>query len=158
MSRCRARIDALELDEVDVMSVKARLEQRTGRTIHLVPTPLAFNQTSGLCLSSATEDFIVYNGTVSRTYRDHIIAHELGHLLAGHNGSSGATTEHLFPDLVIDKAHFRVDGYSDPQEIEAEVLASLIQTRSRNRFPANTTMLLGVLETAFGLRRSPRSS
>jgi Zn-dependent peptidase ImmA (M78 family) len=86
---CRSRLAELELDHVSVATVKRRLEEQTGRTITLVPMALTALEPCGMCLSGDTEDFIVFNNEVSSFYQDHIIAHELGHLLCGHTDSAG---------------------------------------------------------------------
>ncbi|WP_314173995.1 ImmA/IrrE family metallo-endopeptidase [Streptomyces winkii] len=81
-------------------------------------------------------DFIVYEADTSKPHQDHIIAHELAHMVCGHRSGAGADVDNetarlLFPDLdpgLLRKILGRT-SYSTVQEREAEVTASLILER-----------------------------
>lgn len=83
-----------------------------------------------------TVDFIVYESETSKPHQDHIIAHELAHMVCGHRSGAGGTVDDetarlLFPDLapeLVQKILGR-GNYSSVEEREAEVTASLILER-----------------------------
>jgi hypothetical protein len=144
------------LDAVSATTVKAHLERVSGRPIRLVPMVLRSAEPCGMCVTGDGEDFIVFNTAASPIHQDHIIAHELAHMVMGHVASKHldrTTAELLFPDLgsaALRDLFTRAGSYSDPDEAEAEVLATLIQsTRHRQSLPKSTGMV-GYLEAAFG--------
>ena len=80
-------------------------------------------------------DYIVYEAGTSRLHREHIILHEVGHLLSDHGTTtvleprtSRALLPSLDPDLV-DRVLGRTH-YSAAEEQEAELIASLILERA----------------------------
>ncbi|MEU3711088.1 toxin [Streptomyces catenulae] len=84
----------------------------------------------GMWIAWPDVDVIVYAADTGHAYRNHIIVHELAHMLCGHRTADdliGPGTGALFPDLapqlVRDALHR--SGYTDPQEREAEMIASL---------------------------------
>jgi hypothetical protein len=88
---------------------------------------------------------VFYNPETSQLHAEHIILHELSHMLSGHTTGinagravSGGTISQLVPDLdprVIDTILGRA-GYTTAQEREAEMLASLIRARAAHSPPA----------------------
>jgi hypothetical protein len=106
--------------------------QRAGRPVELLPLEVDELPAGacGLWIELSDRDVVGFPAGTSRTHRDHIVLHEVGHMLAGHHG--GLTAASLLPDL--DPAMVRsVLGrtvYSDVQEQEAELIASLILERS----------------------------
>lgn len=156
LARCQSRLNELGLSEANTLTVKEHLERSTGRPIHLVPMTLKSSEPCGLCIRSEQEDFIVFNDSASPLHQDHIIAHELAHMIMGHVTSrhlNRSTAELLFPDLdpaAVGDLFTRTGGYSDPHEAEAEMLASLIQSRSHRQSLPRSPGMLGDLEAAFG--------
>ncbi len=75
-------------------------------------------------------DVVVYAADASDAYQDHIIVHELAHILCGHRTGDDPITQGadtLFPDLdpqLVRDVLYR-STYTDPQEREAEMIASL---------------------------------
>lgn len=93
----------------------------------------------GLWISAAERDYLIYERNTSPLHQEHIILHELSHLLCGHTGTATLTEEHarlLFPALdpgMVGRVLGRT-GYSTEEEQEAELLASMIlRTVQRNR-------------------------
>jgi len=79
-------------------------------------------------------DYVFYEPETSQLHREHIILHELGHLLCEHQPTEVIDEEviaQLFPDLNPTVVH-RVLGrttYTAVEEQEAEMVASLVRER-----------------------------
>ncbi|MFD9794625.1 ParH-like protein [Streptomyces sp. NPDC059070] len=130
LRRCRAIAASLELPvPFDAFELIAAAAEQRGRPIELMPMPWAPGVPCGLLVSAGQADYIAYAADTSVLHRQHILVHELSHLLCGHEGTlSAELTPHLASDLV-----HRVLGrtvYAEPQEQEAELLASLIIQRA----------------------------
>lgn len=130
--RCEEVVGRLEFpDPFDVHQLCRLLGEQRGRPIHLTPLPLPANSPCGLIVSTDTFDAIFYQANTSRLHQEHIIAHELGHLLGGHQPVTGLGTElseTLLPNLnpqLIQRVLGRT-GYAAVEEREAELIASLI--------------------------------
>lgn len=92
----------------------------------------------GLWIATDTTDLVCYERDTTRPHQDHIILHELSHLLCDHFPTTlpkALHTETLLPNL--DPAMVRTvlgrAGYSTDEEREAETLASLIRQRATTR-------------------------
>lgn len=86
-ARRRGRVLLRELGvrgPVDARALCDRLAARRGRPIRLQAQPIEDPGVSGACLSTGRTDFIFYESQTSPVHQDHIIVHELAHLLAGH--------------------------------------------------------------------------
>jgi hypothetical protein len=135
-ARCRARLAELDLPRpFDVQALCASVGRRRDRPIALLGLDLPPDAPCGLWLSAEHRDYIVYERATSPLHQEHIILHELGHLLCGHAGAPRLSEEHarrLFPVLDPDTVR-RVlgrTGYSSEEEQEAEMLASMILLRA----------------------------
>ena len=93
---------------------------------HPIPVPGPF----GVWIATAKADYILYQRETSKAHQNHIILHELGHLLAGHTSD-----EHdddlltgLYPDLEPDAVRraLRRTSYDSAHEREAETVATII--------------------------------
>ncbi|MFD9864275.1 toxin [Streptomyces alboflavus] len=135
---CRKRLASFELPETyDLMTLCAHLGSSRNRPLHLVPMPLSASGPCGLWLAFSDADYVVYEQETSRHHQEHIVAHELAHMLCGHRSGSGGSdpVATLFPDLdpsLVQDLLCR-DTYSDVQEREAEVMAFLLGERLRER-------------------------
>ncbi|MGW1867117.1 ParH-like protein [Streptomyces mauvecolor] len=130
LRRCRDIAASLELPvPFDAAELIAAVAEQRGRPIELMPTDWHPGVPCGLLVSAELADYIAYAADTAPLHRQHILVHELSHLLCGHDGTlSTELTPHLSPGLVR-----RVLGrtvYTDPQEQEAELLASLILQRA----------------------------
>jgi len=107
-----------------------RLGERRGRPLRLIPYPLPVPGPFGLWLATQQSDYIVFQRETSRPHQDHIILHEIGHILSDH-GSDDADDKYwrkALPDLspeMIRKALHRTT-YTCRQEREAETIATII--------------------------------
>lgn len=84
----------------------------------------------GLWVATDTADYIFYQQETSLAHQDHIILHEVGHILADHvsDGSDPAAWGTILPDIsyhVINRA-LRRTAYEEEHELEAELVATII--------------------------------
>ncbi|GAA1909687.1 ImmA/IrrE family metallo-endopeptidase [Streptantibioticus ferralitis] len=136
---CEALLDSLSVPGTcDISELCAHLGARRGRPIRLLPVELQSSQLYGLWIATDVADLIVYEAHTSKPHQEHIIAHELSHMLCGHHSGGkidDGTAEQLFPDISPDvvRGMLQRSGYSDHDEQEAETMASLILTRARRQ-------------------------
>jgi Zn-dependent peptidase ImmA (M78 family) len=84
----------------------------------------------GAWLAAKDADYILYQQETSKAHQDHIIVHELSHMLAEHASDEGDDDllVSLYPDLAPDAVRqaLRRPGYGDQHEREAETVATII--------------------------------
>lgn len=119
-----------------------------GKRIRLRPLPAAYTASlpCGLVIERAEDVIIAYDATSSAHHADHIILHEVGHLLLGHltdpdhpSSNRPATLGTTLPQTLaslfpgIDPATVRQvlhrGAYDTTAERQAELFASLIMSR-----------------------------
>ena len=137
---CRARLHTLESwmrleDVTDVRALCDVIETHSGRRIHLESWPLTAD-VAGFWLASDTTDYIFYAQDATPPHQEHIILHELAHILSGHAHTPidlKLLQNTYFPHLDHDVVHLALSRscYDSKMEREAEVLASLIEQRWR---------------------------
>ena len=138
--RCEARLQTLPLPHpFDARTFCTLLGDERGRPIalHGVEHLVEF---TGLWVVGPTADHIFFEQDTSRLHQELIILHELSHLLLGHQPLSvtGETLPAiLFPHLRRDRVlHvLRRAAYSRHEELEAELLATLILERTGGSAP-----------------------
>ncbi|MFJ9445996.1 ParH-like protein [Kitasatospora sp. NPDC101235] len=156
-------------DPFDAEALVHRVAEQRGRRIELLPTPWRPGVPCGLVVTTDEADYIVYSSDTSPLHRQHILLHEVAHLLCGHLGPLGESpfdgasageespgVRALVPSLSPALVH-RVLGrtvYSEPQEQEAELLASMVLNRAV-RCPSGVADAVGethsrLLEPFFG--------
>lgn len=130
LRRCRALASGLDLPvPFDAAELAATVARRRGRPVELMPTDWRSGLPCGLLIAAEQADYIVYVADTPPLHREHILVHELAHLLCEHRGTaSGELLPHL-PDRLVGRVLGRT-VYSEPQEEEAELLASLILQRA----------------------------
>lgn len=134
---CEAKLSTMHGEEErDVLSLRARLSALRGKSIHLIPMAIPGYSVNGMWISTNMGDFVIYEARTTRAHQEHIIAHELAHILCGHqavdNAENGVLRQ-LFPDIapeVVRRVLLRT-RYSDSNEQEAEMMASLLLARGR---------------------------
>ncbi|MGW1195874.1 hypothetical protein ACWD4B_08425 [Streptomyces sp. NPDC002536] len=128
------------------------------RPLHLHPMPMQAVRAGayGLWLATATDDHIFYEEHTTRLHQEHIVLHEISHILFDHH----SVTEHdgqlhrLLRDLDPQLIHRLLarTNYSTHEEQVAEMLASLMRTCEHARGAADRPPgMLGRLQAALGL-------
>lgn len=111
------------------------LALRRGREIRLVPIVTGPGSPCGLWVATAETDVIFHEAATSSLHRDHIVLHEIGHLLCDHRGGPAvdvALAGMLLPSLdagMVGRVLGRA-AYTDTEEREAELFASLVLERA----------------------------
>lgn len=172
--RCRARVEALEMPEPwDFEGFCARVAAHTGRTLRVMPVPVMPDGLCGMYVSTASTDYVYTTSRTTPFHREHIALHEIGHLMAGHQGGVGVPdlAATLLPNLnpALVRAVLGRTSYTSEQEREAEYFATLVAKRSRSGRAGRriataeptaadpTTAVLNRLEDSWGRRPSQRS-
>jgi hypothetical protein len=152
--RCQDLVRDLDVpDPFAIDRFCAGLAAKRGRPIELCPLPMPPDSPCGVWVSTARRDFIFYEEDTSLLHQEHIIMHEVGHLLTDHGGApaddevdvdhgSGDTATataarillpHLDPTLV-DRVLNRT-AYTAVDERMAETVASMILERANRWRP-----------------------
>ncbi|MEU4203854.1 hypothetical protein [Streptomyces sp. NPDC045470] len=157
--RCRRVIDGIPLPEpFSAQELCVRLAADRDRPLRLLtlPTPTGLGMPTGMWLATEEGDYVFYDAQTSPLHQEHIILHEIGHLVCDHR--MAVEDPRLFRHIDIgDPASIRRalgrTRYSDRQEQEAEMIASLI-LEGAGRVPAPTLLsgTLGGLASGMGLR------
>ncbi|CAL9278671.1 hypothetical protein [Streptomyces sp. SudanB91_2054] len=132
---CRRELQALGVQPpLDVADLCTRLGARRGRPLRLVPYPLPVPGPYGAWVATRSADYILYQQKTSKAHQDHIILHEIGHILAGHRGDSVSDAPHEdhepggpaepAPDTI--EHVLRRTSYDEAPEREAELIATII--------------------------------
>ena len=128
---CRRELRALNISPpLRVDDLCDRLGERRGRPIRLVAFPLPVPGPFGVWLATDKADYIVYQSQTTRVHQDHIVLHEIGHILAGHRGDRGdpgswtAALPDLSPEMV--RRALGRSFYDASHEREAELIATII--------------------------------
>lgn len=139
--RLHRLVDGLDLPApFDAETFIAALAARRGRPIEILDVALDSPGPCGLLVATDRADYIVHTAHTTALHRQHILLHEAAHLLCGHDRTgyaASAAARALMPALrpaLIRRVLGRT-GYSEPQEREAELLASLIQHRALRAGP-----------------------
>ncbi|ONI82682.1 hypothetical protein ALI22I_37790 [Saccharothrix sp. ALI-22-I] len=125
----------------DIDELVARVSRRRGRPIELRPVRTPASGPSGLWVATREADHIFYESETSALHSEHIILHELGHLLCGHE--SGVTPDVvlrlLMPTLdpAVVRGALSRTGYRDRDERQAELFAMLVLERAGRLPPAS---------------------
>lgn len=142
-ARCRDRLAGLDLPQpFDVVAFGTRIGRDRGRPLVQIGLPMPADGPRGMCISTRHSDYIIYENATSPVHQEHIILHEISHLLCGHTNADAVGTElaaRLFPSLdpaLVGRVLGR-SAYSTEEEQEAELLASMIlrAVHRRDRVP-----------------------
>ncbi|WP_344240905.1 hypothetical protein [Kribbella hippodromi] len=136
----------------------AGIAELRGRPIEVLPSSM--DVACGLLVSTDTTDYILAPTHTTALHRQHIIFHEVAHLLCDHTGANLHGDDHpdergggvVLPGLSAELVR-RVLGrsaYTDPQEREAELVATYLTQRSAGPAPRKYTDELKGLGEAFG--------
>lgn len=165
--RCRAMLLKFDLpQQFSLKELCRQLETQRQRPIHLHPAPIQnlMEGVYGLWLATETDDHFFYEQQTSRLHQEHIVLHEIGHMLLNHNsynlahvGSSRASQ--LFPDLdpKLVRSILARSNFSARHEREAEILVGEIRTYTLPGARRRSGDVAGRLEEGLGLD-GPHSS
>lgn len=130
----RTKLTELNLaNRFTVTQLAQALAQQRGRPLRLRPEPLPPTGLSGALLMTHNIDVIIYQLRTSKMHQDHIICHEFGHLLAGHQlqAVTGRDALHLITPSIDPSVVQRILGRScssTDEEPEAEHIADILMT------------------------------
>lgn len=128
--RCRRELKALEIEPpLRVDELCRRLGERRGRPLRLVPYPLPVPGPFGLWIGTDSADYILYQQETSKAHQDHIVLHEVGHILADHDSDEcdDDISSMVTPDVLRGAVHraLRRTSYDEEHEREAELVATI---------------------------------
>lgn len=131
-AQCARRLAGLEIpDPFDIRVLCENVAARRGRPLHVLELPQGAptGMPCGMWMGTQSADFIWYDASTSQAHADHIIAHELAHMLCDHFGPadevlSVSLAPQISPATV--KLMLGRTRYDTAQEREAELLASLL--------------------------------
>ena len=133
--RCERIASTVDLpDPFDVTALFRSIAEQRGRPIELVALATKPGAPCGVLAATDRADYVFYAKDTSPLHQQHILLHELGHLLCGHAEGevlSDKVAAVLTPNLPVELVR-RVLGrttYAREQEQEAELVASLIMRR-----------------------------
>ncbi|MGH3768879.1 MAG: hypothetical protein ACRDS0_07620 [Pseudonocardiaceae bacterium] len=136
--QCNKLLRELELSRsFSVETLCTRLAVHRGRPLYVqaLPDAAALAGPCGVWLETETEDFIFYESNTSPLHQDHIVLHEIGHMLRQHPATDllpDSVFEGLFPDLdrgMVTRLLGR-SSYNSWQEREAEAVAGILREAS----------------------------
>ncbi|MEV7090153.1 hypothetical protein AB0O07_30440 [Streptomyces sp. NPDC093085] len=166
---------------LDVAELCQSLSRRRGRPLFLREAPLPKPGPSGMWAEYDTYDVILYQQETTRLHQEHIILHEVGHILVAENeaaeGSSGVEADTAVIDPDEEAASVEVEGwaallpvfgvesikrvaqrcsYDDGEECSVELVATIILEWSAllaSSTPPADDPALRRVEAALGDRR-----
>ncbi|WP_143230443.1 hypothetical protein [Actinosynnema sp. ALI-1.44] len=136
------------------------IAEHRGRPLHVrtFPKEAACLDICGTWIATSQADYIFVERCTSRIHRDHIVLHEIGHMICDHRlavlGPDPSKLDSLFEDLdpeTVQRVLGRTD-YSVTQEREAEQVAGLfVEEMARIPGPRIATGQLARAEQALGI-------
>lgn len=136
--RCEAKLAGIAFPQpFSLTALCGALAELRGRELRLQPLPPEVELASpcGVLVALKDVDLVYYEPSTSPLHQEHIVLHELGHMIFEHVPASplvGLDVKRLAPDLdpqMVQRVFGRT-SYTLPQEREAETLASLVLARA----------------------------
>jgi len=126
----------------------AELESARGRPLTLHPADLPALP-FGMWYDDGARDYIVYRSSATGYYRDHIILHEICHLLAGH----GVPPQDLGGEatVVVRGQRAKSKAFSNAEEELAETFASMVLRMAGHPKPKGVSAVERRAEELFGV-------
>ncbi|MFB6529895.1 ImmA/IrrE family metallo-endopeptidase [Streptomyces sp. NPDC056399] len=142
VGQCREFVESLGLPPAtSVRDLVPFVEAKIGEPIHIAPHEKTDGSLPcGMVVRRGEGNYIGYDPETSPAHRDHIIAHELAHLLLGHRGAAPAEDFDL--DLLDDDLLVTVLGrteYDEDPERWAEAVGSLLQAHVLTSRPTSNS-------------------
>jgi hypothetical protein len=154
--RVEQALEAVQIPQPwNIEEFARRLGDSRGRHLELLPTSMPLEGPDAVWLAGPTVDLIVYDGATNDLHREHVILHELCHILLCHRGTDDVRVEPSLlrtlglvePDADTDtddawhSALHRV-AYDDNQERDAELAATLVWQKAGLRLAPSEPRLL----------------
>lgn len=141
--RCEARLRHVTIPiPFDIATFTETVANRRGRPIALKPITLN-GEVSGAWVAMPSVDIVFFEERTSPLHRLHIMLHELSHILCDHYGIAldvDGLQSLLRSTVPVERLRaLQRNQYSDEEEQEAEVLASLILERVNHAQASNAT-------------------
>ena len=111
----------------DLAGLCEHLSQVRARPLHVVPVAMMAEQPCGMWVATQDSDWIFVDADTTPAHQEHIVLHEIGHMVCGHSGGDHDAAS-FFPDIdpELVRAMLARTTYSDEQEQQAEVMAYLL--------------------------------
>ncbi|MFC7533883.1 hypothetical protein [Actinoplanes sp. GCM10030250] len=124
----------------DARTFGEHIAEKRGRPMHILPMDTSDAVAPcGLWLSTDRADYIVVDERAPAVLREHILLHELAHMLCDHTGRLQLDAADLSFDFLdpamVERVLGRTSRYPDGQEREAEGVASVISRFAARRSP-----------------------
>lgn len=127
--RCERLVQTLDIPKVsEIRALCEVVARRRQRPIELLPVAFSDGSLCGLWIATDVGDYLAYEQNTSAVHQEHIVLHELGHLLCGHNENGSFTAElfrHFEPEVAL--GALGRTNYSTVEEREAELVASILR-------------------------------
>ena len=132
---CESMADGLNIpDPFHLEAFCASIGQTRRRHIMQVPHTFGDCGVTGVWVATPSVDYVFFEKNTPRPHQEHIILHEVGHLLWDHPAAEPGASADLFTDLdpsMVERVLHRAHRYEVRQEREAETLATVILRRIR---------------------------
>lgn len=160
-ARCRSILDELHVPQPSCLEDIVRwTEGLRGRPLFLkeLPRQAAGAGACGLWLGTDNGDFVFYEPRTAPLHQEHIILHEIGHIVADHHHAPHSDIDSGLENLLqglqphLIRRLMARTSYTTVQEQEAEMLASLMHRGGKPR----STGALGRLGAGLGVRADDR--
>lgn len=161
-ARCRKILDDLHVPQPYHLNAILRwTEGLRDRPLVLkeLPQQAAVAGACGLWLGTDDMDFVFYEARTAPLHREHIILHEIGHMLSDHHHATRSDIDSGLENLLSDlqphliKRLMARTSYTTVEEQEAEMLASLMHSSGK---PPRSGGALGRLGALLGVRADDR--
>lgn len=159
-NRCQALVRDLEFP--DPFSAEALCEliaEQRGRRLYLHPLPPLSGEGApcGMWVATAAADHVYFEAATSPLHQEHIILHELAHMLCGHTMPGLDDRVDAEPDVSLVQTALARTRYTSTDEQEAEMVASVILEECARRVTPSPAREVGLLEEMFGISGSRRA-
>ena len=131
------------------------LEERRGRKIECIPYQITSPFLSAAWVASDEQDYVFYLKDAPPVLQIHSQLHEFAHMLCGHTAKSRVAKLEKLLENAMQRMHSEKvsvllrSNYADEVEVEAEVLASLIQERIMHHSRLKELTMADSLESDF---------
>ncbi len=157
----------LKLPQVaSIRDLRHEETRRTGRAVHIEAAETVLGRRCGVCYVTENAFYIFYDPRTSRAHQDHVIGHEIAHVLLGHHEArrpSEAVPQGFAPllDPALVEMMLARSSYEEAEEHDAELLASylygrVIEHRLRNASPPGDDTQERIAHTLLSRREAER--